>query len=170
MIVGSSTSWKQLRLYQYGYWFVSVHTHGDCLVLSYWTIWVVASMTQYPTQWHYPDTELTSPCPILLLPSTRLGEWHILILQVFDLTRSGTELPNSHMRSPCTSHWASTPDPFKRRKTKLKRIFIRRMYAEFFLTVMRKYNLHDKLASGGQRVNCKALHLGSHAGDRWLLR
>ena len=26
-------------------------------------------MTQYPT----PDTELTNPCPILLMPSARLG-------------------------------------------------------------------------------------------------
>ena len=30
-------------------------------------------MTRYPTQAHYPDTVLTSPCPILLMPSTRLG-------------------------------------------------------------------------------------------------
>ena len=31
------------------------------------------TMTQYPTQSHYPDTEPTSPCPILLMPSARLG-------------------------------------------------------------------------------------------------
>ena len=30
-------------------------------------------MTQYPTKSHYPDNELTSLCPILLMPSTRLG-------------------------------------------------------------------------------------------------
>ena len=32
-----------------------------------------STMVQYPTQLHYPDTELTSPRPILLLPGTRLG-------------------------------------------------------------------------------------------------
>ena len=31
------------------------------------------TMIQFPTQPHYPDTELTSPCPILLLLSTKLG-------------------------------------------------------------------------------------------------
>ena len=30
-------------------------------------------MTQYPTQSHYLDTELTTPCPILLMSSARLG-------------------------------------------------------------------------------------------------
>ena len=30
-------------------------------------------MTQYLTQLHYPDTELTSPCQLLLVQSTRLG-------------------------------------------------------------------------------------------------
>ena len=27
----------------------------------------------YPAQWHYPYTERPSPCPILIIPSTRLG-------------------------------------------------------------------------------------------------
>ena len=30
------------------------------------------TITWYPTQSHYPDTELPSPCPILLMPSARL--------------------------------------------------------------------------------------------------
>ena len=29
--------------------------------------------TCYPTQSHYPDTEPTGPCPILIMPSARLG-------------------------------------------------------------------------------------------------
>ena len=29
--------------------------------------------TQFPTRPHYPDTELTSPYPILVMPSARLG-------------------------------------------------------------------------------------------------
>ena len=31
------------------------------------------TMTRYPTQSHYPDNVLTSPCPILLMQSARLG-------------------------------------------------------------------------------------------------
>ena len=34
---------------------------------------VASTMTQFPTQSHYPDTEPTSPCPILIMSSTRLG-------------------------------------------------------------------------------------------------
>ena len=33
---------------------------------------VTGTMTCYPTQSHYPDTELTSPCPILIMPRARL--------------------------------------------------------------------------------------------------
>ena len=32
-----------------------------------------STMTCYPTELHYPDTELTSPFPILIMPSARLG-------------------------------------------------------------------------------------------------
>ena len=32
-----------------------------------------STMIWYPTQSHYPDTEPTSPCFILIMPSTRLG-------------------------------------------------------------------------------------------------
>ena len=30
------------------------------------------AMTQYPTQSHYPDTELTSPCSTLVIPRIKL--------------------------------------------------------------------------------------------------
>ena len=33
----------------------------------------VSKMTQYLTQSHFPDFELASPCPILLMPSAKLG-------------------------------------------------------------------------------------------------
>ena len=33
----------------------------------------ISTMTRYPTQSHYPDTELTNPWPILILLSTWLG-------------------------------------------------------------------------------------------------
>ena len=32
-----------------------------------------STMTQYLTQSHYPETGRTSPCPILLMPNTKLG-------------------------------------------------------------------------------------------------
>ena len=31
------------------------------------------TMTGYPAESHYPDTELTSPCPILMIPSAQVG-------------------------------------------------------------------------------------------------
>ena len=48
---------------------VTVHTHDDFIVLPQ----LRNQMKRYPTQSHYPDTELTSPCPILLMPTTKLG-------------------------------------------------------------------------------------------------
>ena len=42
-----------------------VCTHGNFIVLPHWN-------TCYPTQSYYPDTELTSACPILIMPSARL--------------------------------------------------------------------------------------------------
>ena len=48
----------------------------------------VSSMVCYPTQSHYPDTEPTSPCPILIMPSTRLGsDKYQLYSHCFDSTR-----------------------------------------------------------------------------------
>ena len=42
------------------YYLVTVGTYGDFIVLPHWEI----ILTQYPTQSHYTDTELTSLCPI----------------------------------------------------------------------------------------------------------
>ena len=46
-----------------------------------WGLYSAASLEQqatgtiicYTTQLHYPDTETTSPCPMLIMPSARLG-------------------------------------------------------------------------------------------------
>ena len=38
-----------------------------------------SNMTQYHNQSYYPETELTSPCPILFIPSTRLGRVSIIV-------------------------------------------------------------------------------------------
>ena len=53
-ICGSAHSW----------WLYSAAPQGDQ---------AVSTMTQCPTQSHYPGTELTSPCPSLIIPSTYLG-------------------------------------------------------------------------------------------------
>ena len=52
---------------------MTVRTDGD--VYSAATLGDQAANTtnQYPTQSYYPHTELTSPCPILLMPSAWLG-------------------------------------------------------------------------------------------------
>ena len=57
------------------------------------------TLTCYPTQSHYPDTEpkLTSPCPILIMPSTGLGSASINFKVIgltwwgFKITKSGFE-------------------------------------------------------------------------------
>ena len=46
------------------------------------------TMTCYPTQAHYPDTEPTSPCPIIIMPSARLGSDKYRFLSLwFESTR-----------------------------------------------------------------------------------
>ena len=52
----------------------------------------IDSMTQYPTQSHYPETEVTSPCSILLIQRVWLGSNKHQFLFVIGLTRSGTKL------------------------------------------------------------------------------
>ena len=65
-------SWQHLRSYQNGYPLVTVHPHVDLTVLPHWE-------TRPPVLWpdiplsHYPDTVLTSPCPILLMVHARVG-------------------------------------------------------------------------------------------------
>ena len=44
---------------------------------------VTSTMTCYPTQPHYPDTEPTSPCPILIMLNARPRKWQVSILKSF---------------------------------------------------------------------------------------
>ena len=77
MIVGcwNCTFWQHLSSYQDGDRLVTGWTHGDFIVLLYWEM-DKGTMTQYLNPWLYPDTELSSPCHILLMPSARLGSSH----------------------------------------------------------------------------------------------
>ena len=76
-------SLQQLGSHQDGYQHVTVHTHGDFILLPHWDTratrlghqghQTVISMTCYPTQSHYPETESTSPSHILIMLRTMLG-------------------------------------------------------------------------------------------------
>ena len=56
---------------QHGYRLVAVPSHGDFIVMPHWETNLLAPLAWYSRQPHYYDTVLT--CPILLLPSVRLG-------------------------------------------------------------------------------------------------
>ena len=52
------TSYQRLRSYQEGYQLVTLHTHGNFIVLPHWeTRLAVQWHYIHPSQWHYPDTE-----------------------------------------------------------------------------------------------------------------
>ena len=65
-------SWQYQMAFQEGYKLKTAHI---------WWLYSAAqpgnqatsTTTQYLTQSHYPDTELTSPCSIIVMPSTKLG-------------------------------------------------------------------------------------------------
>ena len=56
------------------------------IVLPHWNTRLPVPWACYPNQLHYPDTEATSPCPILIMPRARLGRDKY---QVIGLTRLG---------------------------------------------------------------------------------
>ena len=57
---------------------------------------VSSTMTGYPTQSHYPDTEPTSPCPILIMLSAWLGSnKYQFLIDWFESTANQTpDLPH----------------------------------------------------------------------------
>ena len=69
------------------------------IVPPHWKTKPETSLTNFPTQSHYPNTELTSPCPILAIPSARLGVTRIRFLRHwFDLT--GIQTPEFSQGNP----------------------------------------------------------------------
>ena len=53
---------------------MTVYTHSNLIVLPEWeTRPLIGTMTQFPTQSHYPDTERTNHCPLPVMPSTSLS-------------------------------------------------------------------------------------------------
>ena len=76
----SFTSRQNLRSYQDGYRLMTMRTHGDFISAAPLGDQANSTMTWYPTQSHYFDTEPTSPCLILIMPSTWLGSNECKIL------------------------------------------------------------------------------------------
>ena len=68
----SFTSLQHPSSYQDRYRPVTAYTYADCIMLSYWENQDAGTLTLYPTQSHYPNTDLTSSCLILLMPSAKL--------------------------------------------------------------------------------------------------
>ena len=64
------TFWLHLTLYQDGYQLLTVCIHGDFIVLPHWKFRPPARLLD---TLHYDDTEPTSPFPILIIQSARLG-------------------------------------------------------------------------------------------------
>ena len=63
-----------LATFKGGYRLVTVHIHGDLIVLPHWLgDQVVSNKTGFSTQSHNPDSELTSPCTILVILSVMFG-------------------------------------------------------------------------------------------------
>ena len=55
-----------------------------------------STMVKCPTQSHYPNTEPTSPCPMLIMPSARLrSDKYKFLSHWFDLTRVRNHVVNS---------------------------------------------------------------------------
>ena len=52
---------------------MTAHAHVEFIVLPHWEIRPPAPETDIPPKSHYPDTELTSHSPMILIPSAKLG-------------------------------------------------------------------------------------------------
>ena len=52
---------------------MTVCTDGDFIVLPHWNPRPPAPWPDFPLSLHYPATEPTSPCPVLIMPNARLG-------------------------------------------------------------------------------------------------
>ena len=66
------------------------------------------TITQYPTQLHYPNIELTNPFPVLLIPSATLGSDKYQF-DVIGLTWPGTEFWISCTQGKRSTDLATTP-------------------------------------------------------------
>ena len=73
----------------------------------------VSTMIWYHTQWHYPDIELTSPCLILIMPSTWLGSDKFKLDKSLVWLDNGFEPTISRTREPCSTDSATASGPWQ---------------------------------------------------------
>ena len=67
------------------------------------------TMTWYPTQSHYPDTEPTSTCPVLIIPNIWLGSDKHQFDKSLVWLDHWFESMISHTRDPCSTDSATAP-------------------------------------------------------------
>ena len=103
----SFMSLQHLRLYQDGYQPVAVHTHDDFIMLPHWDIrpWYHDPISYSVTR--YLNIEPPSPCPILLMPSARLGKRQVSLTlnrldQGMKLQSPTCEASAQSNQPPCT--------------------------------------------------------------------
>ena len=65
----------------------------------------ISTMTWYPIQSHYHDTNLTSPCLILLMRSTRLRSYKIMIYICIYHVSVPTLICDNRLVGPIESRW-----------------------------------------------------------------
>ena len=79
-----------------------MHTHSDLISRSLQAI-------QYPAQSHYPDTDLTSPCHILMMSNASLGsDKHRFWCDSAELLKNLTEVSDGWVVDNLTQHTSET--------------------------------------------------------------
>ena len=88
------TSWQHLRSYQDGYWVVTVHTHGNFILLPHWDSKLPASWPDFTVSHIILTLSLTSHWPFQIMASTKLGKvkcklCKVLVWLIWDLQKIG---------------------------------------------------------------------------------
>ena len=87
---------RHVSYFTYGYQFATIGTRGDFMVLPHWS----DTMTHYPTQSHYPETELTTPCLFLINVDSGARCRIVSILWVIRFHLAGIWSPTFLQRKP----------------------------------------------------------------------
>ena len=100
------------RSYQDGCQLVTVHkTHSNFIVLPHQEIRPLAPWSNIPVSRINPDSKITSPCPILSMPSARLGsnKYQFYKSLVWHHREPNSKLLISRMRGPPSTESATVP-------------------------------------------------------------
>ena len=72
----------------------------------------INTMTWYPTQSQYPDTDPTSSCPILIMPSSWLGSDKYQFYKLLIWCDQGFDSTISCTQDPCFTESVTAPDRY----------------------------------------------------------